>query len=128
MPNLGALLNSNKHSHDSSHLSFQLIVFTSAAVAVTAAAKLGPDAPRVEKSLVNSFPFSELKTGEHAHDEHHAHHAAHGEQDTPRAIQATNIQSILARQGYGPGDSEEPGKKCVQKVQAGAMHEYLSLK
>ena len=124
MPIFRSSITSNKRSHDSSHLSFQLIVFTSAALAVTAAAKLGPDAPRVEKSLVNSFPFSELKTGEHAHDEHHAHHAAHGEQDSPRAIQATNIQSILARQGYGPGDSEEPGKKCVQKVKAGAMPEY----
>ena len=73
---------------------------------------------RVEKSLLNSFPFSAGEQhGEGHHEEgHHGQHppgVEHQADDTPNLRQLVN----LARQ-YPTGEPEEPigGKKCVQKV------------
>merc|ERR1712117_986856 len=68
--------------------------------------------PRLEKSLVGQFPFHATEQ----HEDDHGDHAHHHEGDHTKTA-GTSINSILARQGYGPSDDEEePGKKCVQKV------------
>ena len=70
-------------------------------------------APRVEKSLLNTFPFNANE--EHDHDHAHDHDHEHDHEDNK--ISSTNLNPVLARQ-YGPGEEEIPPteKKCIQKV------------
>jgi len=70
---------------------------------------------RLEKSLLNTFPFN-ANEGDHAHGDHgdagHAEHHA-GHDDAPRTI----LNSLVSGQGRQYGVTEdEPEKKCVQKV------------
>ena len=76
---------------------------------------------RLEKSLLNSFPFNAGEKTEHNgehHGEHHGdHHAAHEEDETPNLRQLVALSRSVPQARYGV---EEPpsdgGKKCVQKV------------
>ena len=83
------------------------------AVISGAAQVLGPaEAPRVEKSLLNTFPFNANEEHDHAHDHHdHAH------EDEDNKVSSTNLDPVLARQ-YGTPPEETPPneKKCIQKV------------
>ena len=91
-----------------------MILLSSACAAVIsgAAKVLEPEAPRVEKSLLNTFPFNANE--EHDHDHAHDHDHEHAHEDNK--ISSTNLDPVLARQ-YGPGEEEPPTeKKCIQKV------------
>jgi len=66
--------------------------------------------PRLEKSLVNTFPF-DVNEGEHDH--HHEHH--HDHEDAEKTSSSL-VHPLLGRQYGPPDDNEEPSKKCVQKV------------
>merc|ERR1712141_19359 len=72
--------------------------------------------PRIEKSLVNTFPF-DVNEGEHGddhHDHHDGHHDHHGH-DENQKTSSSLVHPLLGRQ-YGPDPPEDPPKKCVQKV------------
>merc|ERR1711953_1163503 len=72
-------------------------------------------APRLDRSLANSFPFNANEADHHDdhhgdhHDEHHEHHEDN--------ISSRLVHPLLGRQ-YGeiPDDDPPTGKKCVQKV------------
>ena len=72
---------------------------------------------RLEKSLLNTFPFN-ANEGDHAHGDHGDHAAGHaehhaGHDDAPRTI----LNSLVSGKGRQYGVTEdEPEKKCVQKV------------
>ena len=71
-------------------------------------------APRLDRSLANSFPFNANEADHHDdhhgdhHDEHHEHHEDN--------ISSRLVHPLLGRQ-YGeiPDDDPPTGKKCVQK-------------
>ena len=67
--------------------------------------------PRVEKSLLNTFPFNSNEEHDH-HHEHHDH--AEHEHDEGNKISSTSLEPILGRQYGGGGPPGE--EKCVQKV------------
>ena len=68
---------------------------------------------RLEKSLLNSFPFNAGEKSEH----HGEHHGEHEEDETPNLRQLVALSRSAPQARYGV---EEPppadGKKCVQKV------------
>ena len=77
---------------------------------ISGAAQVLAEAPRVEKSLLNTFPFNANEEHDHAHD--HEHHHEHED----NKISSTNLDPVIARQ-YGPSEEVPPTeKKCVQKV------------
>ena len=67
---------------------------------------------RLEKSLLNSFPFN---AGEKS--DHHGDHHGHEEDETPnlRQLVALSRSAPQARYGVEP-EEDNDGKKCVQKV------------
>lgn len=72
---------------------------------------------RLEKSLLNSFPFNAGERSEHHGDHHEEHHGEHEEDETPNLRQLVALSRSAPQARYGV---EEPpaqdGKKCVQKV------------
>ena len=66
---------------------------------------------RLEKSLLNSFPFNAGEKSEH-HGDHHGAHHGHEEDETP------NLRQLVAlSRSYGVDETEtDEEKKCVQKV------------
>merc|ERR1711971_765130 len=67
---------------------------------------------RLEKSLLNSFPFN---AGEKS--EHHGDHHGHEEDETPNLRQLVALSRSAPQARYGvEEEEEEDGKKCVQKV------------
>ena len=74
-----------------------------------------PEAPRVEKSLLNTFPFNANE--EHDHDHAHDHHD-HAHEDEDNKISSSNLNPVIGRQYGIPPDDEIPPteKKCIQKV------------
>merc|ERR1711890_191806 len=66
---------------------------------------------RLEKSLLNSFPFNAGEKSEH-HGDHHGAHHGHEENETP------NLRQLVAlSRSYGVDETEtDEEKKCVQKV------------
>ena len=84
---------------------FQLVLATLLALAAADSQALKP---RLEKSLVNSFPFN-ANEADH-HDDHHEHHEGHDDNISSRLV-----HPLLGRQ-YGEVPEEPPtDKKCVQK-------------
>ena len=71
-------------------------------------------APRLEKSLVNTFPFN-ANEGDHHADHHEAshgdHHGHHDEEDTSSS---RLVHPLLGRQ-YGEITEPPAERKCVQK-------------
>ena len=75
---------------------------------------LGPaEAPRVEKSLLNTFPFNANE--EHDHDHAHDHHD-HAYEDEDNKISSTNLDPVIGRQYGIPPEDTPTEKKCIQKV------------
>jgi len=65
---------------------------------------------RVEKSLLNSFPFNAGEKSEH-------HHGEHEEDETPNLRQLVALSRSAPQARYGvEAPPQEDGKKCVQKV------------
>ena len=75
---------------------------------------------RLEKSLLNSFPFNAGEKTEHKgehHGEHHGdHHAAHEEDETPNLRQLVALSRSVPQARYGVVEPPSEEKKCVQKV------------
>merc|ERR1711972_488659 len=67
---------------------------------------------RLEKSLLNSFPFNAGDHGEH----HGEHHAAHEEDETPNLRQLVALSRSVPQARYGVVEPPSEEKKCVQKV------------
>ena len=100
------------HSTKEKQLLFQLFLLTLLALAAADSKILEP---RIEKSLVNTFPF-DVNEGEHGddhHDHHDGHHDHHGH-DENQKTSSSLVHPLLGRQ-YGPDPPEDPPKKCVQK-------------
>ena len=92
---------------------FQLVLATLLALAAADSQALKP---RLEKSLVNSFPFNANEADHHDdhhdanHGDHHEHHEGHDDNISSRLV-----HPLLGRQ-YGEVPEEPPtDKKCVQK-------------
>jgi len=91
----------------------KFILISSALVAAISGAPKTDESqgPRVEKSLLNTFPFNSNEEHDH-HHEHHDH--AEHEHDEGNKISSTSLEPILGRQYGGGGPPGE--EKCVQKV------------
>jgi len=72
---------------------------------------------RLEKSLLNSFPFNAGEKAEHHGDHHGEHHGEHEEDETPNLRQLVALSRSAPQARYGVEEPPaEDGKKCVQKV------------
>ena len=72
---------------------------------------------RLEKSLLNSFPFNAGEKSEHHGDHHGEHHGEHEEDETPNLRQLVALSRSAPQARYGVEEPPaEDGKKCVQKV------------
>ena len=106
-------------------LLFQLFLLTSLALAAADTQFLKP---RLEKSLVNTFPFNANEEDHGDHHDHHDHHEHHEHHDDGKTS-SVGVHALLARQ-YPSGEvpPEEPGKKCVQKENLTISYPKLFLK
>ena len=90
--------------------------------------------PRVEKSLLNTFPFNQFnndKNQEHHeghHNDHSEGHDGHHEGQQSNSLEGVDLSSLLSRQ-YGPIITTEPPiitteKKCIPKIMLVEETEY----
>jgi len=96
--------------------------------------------PRVEKSLLNTFPFNQGKDTEDHNEHHEEHHEGHHEEhhegpheaDHEHKVGGVDLSPLLSRQ-YGEVAEEEPpslndiadsGKKCIDKIMLVEETEY----
>ena len=95
------------------HLLFQLVLLTFLGLAAADSQAL---APRLDRSLVNSFPFNANEADHHGdhHEDHDGHHGDHHEHHEDN-LSSRLVHPLLGRQ-YGEIPEDPPtGKKCVQK-------------
>jgi len=78
--------------------------------------------PRVEKSLLNTFPFNQHENefnSNHNHQDHHEHH----NDFEKNSIEGVDFTQLLSRQ-YGEIPEESPNKKCIPKIMLVEETEY----
>ena len=91
-------------------LLFQLVLLTLVGLAAADSQAL---APRLDRSLVNSFPFN-ANEADHHDDHHEGHHDEHHEHHDDN-ISSRLVHPLLGRQYGEIPDEPQTGKKCVQK-------------
>merc|ERR1712025_145210 len=84
-------------------------------------------APRDERSLLGTFPFSQQEAAHEDHD-HHGNHGEHGghstRQEPSQAIESGSFRQADDDVDISFGALAEAGKKCVDKVEMVEETEY----